>query len=504
MKTKNIIKIISLSLITFFFSCGDDFLETDPSEFISSDDFGPSAELNPALYESVLSGIYTLMIQQNSGETGGNDDYGHKGMDLFGDLLSADVALTTSVWGWYRTFANLQVTTDNTQDINDMAWVYYYKIIAAANSFIESAGGNDFVPTTPTSRHAMGQAKAIRGYCYFYMSQYFTNEYEPAVKVLPLIIESNQGVSPQNTNEEVYNQIIKDLTEAISLLQGYNRPTKNKIDQNIAKALLAYTYGAMGTPDANEKAYNLTTEILNTTSATIMTNDEVAGGANPSTYAVGGFDKLDTSGWIWGFDLTPAMGFGLTSWWAMMDQYVYGYQSAGDLKTIDFGLFSQIPMNDIRRNQFNLNPNSSFYLAAQNKFYAPARTIDGTMNVTMDLVFMRIAEIYLLNAEMAARTGKDAVARTSLKAIVGLRRPGDAGYIDALSGQALLDEIYLQTRIELYGEGKSYLAMKRNKATITRHPDSHLFHGGQSYQYNDDVLTFEIPLIEIQNNQFIN
>ena len=79
----------------------------------------------------------------------------------------------------------------------------------------------------------------------------------------------------------------------------------------------------------------------------------------------------------------------------------------------------------------------------------------------------------------------------------------DSSYVDALSGQDLLDEIYLQTRIELWGEGKSYLAMKRNQATIVRGPN-HLSFVGIPIPHNDERLTFEIPELEIQNNPFIN
>ena len=81
--------------------------------------------------------------------------------------------------------------------------------------------------------------------------------------------------------------------------------------------------------------------------------------------------------------------------------------------------------------------------------------------------------------------------------------PREYAYVDALTGQALQDEIYLQTRIELYAEGKSYLAMKRNQATIVR-GSNHLSNVGVPIPYNDDRLTFLIPQSEIQNNPFIN
>jgi hypothetical protein len=114
---------------------------------------------------------------------------------------------------------------------------------------------------------------------------------------------------------------------------------------------------------------------------------------------------------------------------------------------------------------------------------------------------MRVAEMYLLNAEAAAKTGDEATARQTLKTLLE-ERVDDVSYVDNLSGQALENEIYLQTRIELWGEGKSYLAMKRNMATITR-GENHLSQAGESIPYNDDRLTFEIPLSEIQNNPLI-
>jgi hypothetical protein len=118
---------------------------------------------------------------------------------------------------------------------------------------------------------------------------------------------------------------------------------------------------------------------------------------------------------------------------------------------------------------------------------------------------MRSDEMYLLSAEMNAKEGQDGPARNRLKEILALRftNAADYAYVDALSGQALQDEIYLQTRIELWGEGKSYLAMKRNKATITRGAN-HVFHAGASFPHNADELTLEIPQSEIQNNPFIN
>ncbi|HET8828838.1 MAG TPA: RagB/SusD family nutrient uptake outer membrane protein, partial [Pelobium sp.] len=199
--------------------------------------------------------------------------------------------------------------------------------------------------------------------------------------------------------------------------------------------------------------------------------------------------------WMWGADLTLASGLDLISWWGQVDIFTYSYAWAGDPKVMDAGLFAQIKPTDIRKGQFDTR------LRPRNKFFDPARVIGGQRNVTTDYVYMRMEEMYLLNAEAKAKLNQDGLAITRLKELLTKRMP-DASYVDALSGQALDDEIYLQTRIELWGEGKSYLAMKRNKATITRGTNSTFF-AGQSFPYDDDRLTFPIPQAEIINNPAI-
>ncbi|WP_255462749.1 RagB/SusD family nutrient uptake outer membrane protein [Galbibacter sp. BG1] len=215
----------------------------------------------------------------------------------------------------------------------------------------------------------------------------------------------------------------------------------------------------------------------------------------------GGFNTVNISGWIWGTDITLDNNLDLVSWWGQVDLFTYSYAWAGDPKSIDDDLYSAIGENDIRKDQF-IDAYGDGVLYPIGKFYAPAQTIGGQRSVETDYVYMRIAEMYLLNAEAAAKTGDEATALASLKALLD-KRMDDTSYLNTLSGNELLDEIYLQTRIELWGEGKSYLAMKRNKATITRGPN-HLSYAGESFSYDDDRLTLEIPQVEIQNNPNIN
>jgi hypothetical protein len=491
--------IISFTALLLFgaASCSKDFLEVQPTEFLTADQIQEASVNNPDVVAGSIAGIYTLMFETGTGGTTGHDDFGQKGYDIYSDFLTGDLALAISTYGWYRTLTEFQVTQDYTYQDNYQVWRYYYRIIRSANSVIDALGGNDFIPETTVNKHLMGQALAMRAYGYFYLTQFFANSYNPTDLILPIYTDPTQPNQPKSAASEVYNLIIKDLTDAISLLDDFTRAQKNEVNKSVAQGLLAYTYGAMGDFGL---AKSFAAEVINNGGFTLMSADDVVYDFDGDP--VGGFDDVNNPGWMWGVDITLDNGLGLVSWWGQMDAFTYSYQWAGDRKTIDLDLFNAIPSNDVRKGQFYNDNTSGYYLAPLYKFYHSGRSIGGQRSVETDYVYMRVAEMYLLHAESAAQTGDEAAAIVSLKALLDLRLD-DTSYVNSLTGQALLDEIYLQTRIELWAEGKSYLAMKRFKATITR-GSNHLSFIGEPISYDDDRLTFEIPQSEIQNNPFID
>lgn len=488
--------LILSSLLGLLFSttsCREEFLQSEPTETIGN----PTAQ-------SKLYGLYLMMVNTSTGGTTGHDDFGQKGYDIYSDMLSSDMVLGATTYGWYRDIANFNGTSDYTNNINYRLWRYYYRIIYAANDVISGLGGNSTVPTSNTDRYAMGQAKAMRAYAYFYLSQFLNTEYNPSADSIPLYIDAGTTSKGKAKQSEVYGQIVADLKDAVTLLNGYSRPNKGVINQNVAKGLLAYTYAAMG---ENTLAASLSKQIIATTS--ITTREQTVYDA--STKKGGGFNDLSTDSWMWGFDLTQANDLDLISWWGQVDIFSYSYAWAGDPKSIDLGLYSAIRPDDIRKNQFvtvtqtqsgynitDATTAGTYPAVPANKFFAPERTIGGQRDVVTDYVFMRSDEFHLLAAETLAKSNQEAEAKTILKNFLS-NRIADVTYIDGLSGDALKNEIYLQTRIELWGEGKSYLAMKRNKATITK-GSNHLFYAGQSFAYNDSRLTLKIPQSEVNNN----
>lgn len=345
---------------------------------------------------------------------------------------------------------------------------------------------NDNPDFSKGSKALFAQALAMRGYAYFYLLQLYTKEYAPTEKGVPIVTSILQTKSEMKKQSEVYDQILSDLTRAETMLEGYDRNNKIKFNQDVVRGLLAYTYAAMNNP---AKAQEYSQKIIASGNYPITTASQLTGG----------FNNLVTPSWIWGADITTDMGFDLISWWGQMDYFTYSYQSVGDYKTIDNNLRLSIAANDIRKNQFQQIVNG--YWFGSGKFYAPARVKQGQRQIETDYIFMRVDEFYLLKAESLAKQG-DAFLPQAKQALKDLlqNRISDLSFIDSITNSKdLLKEIYLQTRIEFWGEGKSYLAMKRNHMNVVRGQNHDAFKGLDILS-TDEKLTFKIPSAEVINN----
>lgn len=498
---KNTIYKFAIVLSLVLTSCGDDFLDKRPTSFISNEDLGETALINPEIVEGNLRGIYNQMVTAYIGGTDRQEDFGHKSFDLMSDLLSSDLAQVGASYNRFVGLANYIWTEDNTITLpNYTAWRFYYRIINSANLIIAANGGNDAIPESDAVKGVVGQARTIRAFAYFYLTQYYAIEYNADEEILPLYLNPGEPGKAKSKMGDIYNQIILDLETAISFMNGYVRPNKASINQNVAKGILAYVYASMGQSDKNVAARILADEVIDSGEFSMMNANEVTGG----------FNSLSTPGWMWGFDITVANDLGLVSWHGFMDYYSYSYQAVGNYRGIDQGLYDRIDDNDIRKFQHG-NPGGGSWtpgaapLIPARKFYNGNLVQFGQLPITDDYVYMRVTEMYLLSAEMSAVEGNEDAAKTRLKQVLANRfdSAADYAYVDALSGQDLIDEIVFQTKIEFIGEGKSYLLMKRRKLTNTR-GSNHLNRVGESIPYNDPKVTFSIHQRELTDNPNIS
>jgi hypothetical protein len=498
--------VIALLLV----SCGDDFLVEEPTgNEPTIKQIGEAGAVNPEINGAFMTGVYSTMFTTGTGGTGSQSDFGQKGFDIYSDMLTGDIALTLSTYGWYRAaITEFQAPLDFTQQENYQGWRYYYRVINRSNLVIETVLQEpqpeeeaDLMAIinglTDENRHIVAQAFAMRAHSYFNLTQLYINDVTASWNspTLPIYVVADLVGNEKSTTEAVYQLIEDDLTRAISLMDDFSRPSKVEIDKPVAETILAYVL-ASHNDNRWTDVVALTNSAMSGSPASLMTADDSINGI------LGGFNDVNASGWMWGIDLNVDIGLGLVSWWGQMDAFSYSYAAVGDNKAMDQGLYDSMRADDIRRNQFLDDPLSTRNLQPLNKFFDSDRIIFGSSQIVKaDYIYMRYAEPLLLNIEALYHTNP-AGAKTALKDFAQTRID-DVSYIDALNGQALLDEIYKQTRLELWGEGKSYYAMKRNKATTVR-GDNHLTFVGEPIPWNDERMTLEIPLQEIQDNLFIN
>ncbi len=496
-------KIIYVGAVLSFMSCSEDFLELRPSESLAAEDVAEAAEINPDVSRGTLLGIYENLYRRGSGGTGSQEDFGITTQYIQLDMFSADMAHLGKSYNRQTAISELTATLDPDSEYNFRGWRFLYRIINLSNLVIDGAGGNDVVPESETGRYTMGQAKALRGYAYYFLAHTYVNDITDLSKpVLPIYLSATEIDQPKSTLQEVFDVAINDLLDAETLLEGFVREAKIEINQDVVRGLLARTYGALNDwSNAEEYAR----KVIEAGNYPIMTADEVALLPDEDG-TVGGFNDINSiPGIMWGIDITPA-GQGLASlfsWWGFMDAYSYSYAAVGNPKGMDAQLYSNFRADDIRRYQFNADlwPTGKFYYkgAELNNF---GYFSGPQLNIDSDSHYMRVAEMYLLHAEAAAENGNDAAARTSLKAVLDLRLD-DSSYIDNLSGNDLAEEAALQARLELFAEGQSYFIMKRRRETRTR-GSNWLDFAGQSFNHNDERLTYEIPQDEILFNTNLN
>lgn len=494
--------LLALSVGLIFGACSKDFLELSATDTISKSDIDIISANSPHLGVATLNGLYAYNVRAFSGGTTGHDDFGQKGYDIYTDMLSGDLNLNSAIYGWYGRIANLQNITNFTSNENYKPWRFYYYMVRGTNNVIDPYKGKEL---TNAEKKVLAEAKALRAYMYYNLVVMYTKGYDANEKKLPVYESAVLANLPAKHTQEVFDFMIQDLTDSMRLFEEVGAVGKEKnINYLVAKGILAYVYAAKGTTEA-------------LTEAAKLTDDIILSGAYPlasKNILLGGFNKMSSnSNWMWGAVLTSENNLDLVSWWGQMDVYTYSYAYVGDTKGMSTELYNAISDSDIRKKQFvntvvkditgeemeigtdNTVPANKFY-SAKGKLFGGQRIIES------DYVFMRVEEMYLLNAEVKARLGQDGAAKEVLKTFLA-ERVSDISFIDGLNGQTLVDQILLQTRIEFWGEGKAYAAIKRNKSDF-KYGSNHLYFSNANFSYDDSRMTFLVPQNEIMNNPVYN
>lgn len=120
-----------------------------------------------------------------------------------------------------------------------------------------------------------------------------------------------------------------------------------------------------------------------------------------------------------------------------------------------------------------------------------------------DVPHMRVAEMYLIEAEARSRVGTSTETTTAQSVLYILAKNRDKDYVlSTNTGAALTEEILVQRRVELWGEGFRFLDLKRLNLPLDRTNSNHTVALAQtlSEPAGDARWQWLIPQDEINTN----
>ena len=335
----------------------------------------------------------------------------------------------------------------------------YYRIIGNANIGIANL---DKAVGPAAERNALkGEALALRAFGYFNLVQLYGKRYDATAKPnsqlgVPLVLEPTTEGKPRNTVEEVYTQINKDLTDAAALLTT-SRVNKSHINLSVVKGLQARV--ALVQQDWTNAAKFAA---------------EARAGYVPmtSTMYTDGFQDIANSEGMWGFDHLEDQ----TEYFGGYLSYISCNYNSTVIRTypkvINSLLYKVIPATDIRSKMWVETPTATNSIVppggVRPKFLNQKFRLPGVPSTSAmgDVPYMRAAEMYLIEAEAKARLNDAAGASQVLFDLVKTR---DASYVKSTNtGVSLINEILVQRRVELWGEGHRFLDLKRTNAALNR------------------------------------
>lgn len=481
--------IMALSAVGILLTaCDKSYLDTAPTDQVPADDAIKTTTNGWA----AINGIHRLMYSQ---WLGNQDQGGQSGNMLYMDVMGDDVVMTAQSNGWLISECKWLSHRIPTSRVPQFNYQFYYAIIGNANNIIANIDAATGVEAD--KKVIKGQALAYRAWSYFQMIQLFGKRYvkgQPNDGLgLPLVLKASTTATPRSTVAQVYDQINKDLDDAITALTGAAaRANASHINLNVAKGFKArVALAQQNWPVAAQLAAEARGNFTLMSAAQIL----------------GGFNDYSNSEWMWGSHQQSDQTTYFYSFFAFMSCNYGSTNVRGNPKAIFSKLYNLISATDARKGLWDpTGANTSFPIplnpAGVRKPYMNRKFISagGEGSSIGDVPLMRVAEMYLIEAEARARNGEDVLAAAALFTLAKAR---DASYVMSTNtGQALIDEIMIQRRVELWGEGFRFYDLKRTNSALDRTGGNHdggLTGGLLTLPANDIKWEFVIPQAEINN-----
>lgn len=444
-------------------SCVNDWLDVAPSD---------GTDAGAALTSSSdLAAARTGMYKALKGNSSLVDYYGQQ-FFVYGDVHAGDDYQYNNIGGSNRASfyydMNYQTASEFTSSTSssNVAWKSPYIVIGRANRIIAAAEGgalSDAAEAKATIDQYAAEAKVLRALAHFDLVRIYGKPYtedQGASLGVPLVtgvLESNAKPA-RSTVAEVYTQVVKDLTEAISSNALATETEPGYVSVWGAKAILSRVYLNMGDyANALSVAEDIIKNIKKS-GAALWTRDQYLKAWDASTPNESEFlFRLNVAGSTDNNDLN---GIGNL-------QQRDGYKEmVATKKFVD--MLSADP-NDVRNELFlPAKAEKEVAVYGTNKvFLNKLRGQGGNLRNVTIVPIIRLSEVYLTAAECAFRNNDKTKAVEYLNDLVKNRTTTEASL--ATVDNITLERILIERRKELIGEGQRYFDALRNNETITRY-----------------------------------
>lgn len=441
-------------------SCVNDWLDVAPSDGTDAD-----AALTSS---SDLAAARTGMYKALKGNSSLVDYYGQQ-FFVYGDVHAGDDYQYNNLGGSNRASFYYDMNYQTASEFNsstsssNVAWKSPYIVIGRANRIIAAAEGgalSDAAEAKATIDQYAAEAKVLRALAHFDLVRIYGKPYTEdqgaslGVPLVTEVLESNAKPA-RSTVAEVYTQVVKDLTEAISSNALATETEPGYVSVWGAKAILSRVYLNMG-DYAN--ALSVAEDIIKNSGAALWTRDQYFKAWDASTPNESEFlFRLNVAG---STDSNDLNGIGNL-------QQREGYKEmVATKKFVD--MLTSDP-KDVRNDMFlPAKAEKEVAVYGTNKvFLNKLRGQGGNLRNVTIVPIIRLSEVYLTAAECAFRNNDKTKAVEYLNDLVKNRTTTVASL--ATVDNITLERILIERRKELIGEGQRYFDALRNNETITRY-----------------------------------
>lgn len=476
---KNIIKI-SLAALTIFVSLTSCDRNLDQISSINEDQ--EQAMTRPETFRQAMDGAYTAL-------KGGGYYTSDTGNQLImGDLTTDNLVRTTTGRNTNFAASNFEFSSDNSQTTGLFSAAYL--VISRANFVLKYINNGVLSGTQKTNLEA--EARALRAIAHFDIVRAYSQiPTQSAGAKNSIGIYYSETYAPLNntssrnlTVDQVYDKIIADLLFAADNI------TQNDADKGrLSKAAV---YGLLSRINLYKGDYTNTIKY-----------GELALGLSPSITTLDNFTR------IWKENeglsrITDGVLFQVLNAPAEQNTVGVAYnQSVPALRSefvVDYDLYTAYTSNDVRKGAYFTE---GTYSGQKYNHVTKYAGNGGPANI-VPVKYLRSAEVLLNVAEAYSRSGNGAQALVLLNKLRTERyssfTPGTE------TGQALLDAILKERRLELAFENDRWYTLKRLNLPVQRSGKGDLFDGtgtpavAQTLAAGSFKWQWPIPITAIQAN----